>query len=151
MATQQLHPSIASSGPRREFCSGCEGLSSCNSLSYRTSLRSNTVNLPSEVYWAFLASVEPMRAVGLKTRRFCQLSVGLETMDLEIADLIGGGGWTRTNDLRIMRPVTPVASKEDKALNSAESGKVRQNPQPPRNQNPGLPACNKSSIDEDNQ
>jgi hypothetical protein len=22
----------------------------------------------------------------------------------EIADLIGGGGWTRTNDLRIMRP-----------------------------------------------
>jgi hypothetical protein len=22
----------------------------------------------------------------------------------EVADLIGGGGWTRTNDLRIMRP-----------------------------------------------
>ena len=23
---------------------------------------------------------------------------------LEVVDLIGGGGWTRTNDLRIMRP-----------------------------------------------
>ena len=23
---------------------------------------------------------------------------------LEVGDLIGGGGWTRTNDLRIMRP-----------------------------------------------
>jgi len=49
-----------------------------------------------------------------------------------------------------MRPVTPIASKEDKALNSAESGEIRQNPQPPRNQNPALPACNKS-IDEDSQ
>jgi hypothetical protein len=27
---------------------------------------------------------------------------GKETAD--VADLIGGGGWTRTNDLRIMRP-----------------------------------------------
>jgi hypothetical protein len=32
----------------------------------------------------------------------------METSEVEIpseaADLIGGGGWTRTNDLRIMRP-----------------------------------------------
>jgi len=52
---------------------------------------------------------------------------------------------------RLVRPVTPVAGKEDKALNSAESGKTRQNPQPPRNQNPALPAGNKSIIDEDSQ
>jgi len=46
----------------------------------------------------------------------------------------GGGGWTRTNDLRIMRSVTPVAGQEDKTLSSAESGKVLQSPQPSRNQ-----------------
>ncbi len=45
----------------------------------------------------------------------------------------GGGGWTRTNDLRIMSPLTPIAGKEDKALSSAESGKVLQDPQRPRN------------------
>jgi hypothetical protein len=32
-----------------------------------------------------------------------------------------------------MRPVTPIAGKEDKALSSAESGKLLQNPQPSRN------------------
>ena len=29
---------------------------------------------------------------------------GEEREIAELADLIGGGGWTRTNDLRIMRP-----------------------------------------------
>jgi hypothetical protein len=52
---------------------------------------------------------------------------------VQAADLIGGGAWTRTTDLRIMRPEAPTASKEDKELSSAESGKVLQNPQPPRN------------------
>jgi len=52
----------------------------------------------------------------------------------QAAEEFGGGGWTRTNDLRIMRSATPVASQEDKALGSAESGKVVQNPQPRRNQ-----------------
>jgi hypothetical protein len=33
-----------------------------------------------------------------------------------------------------MSPDPPLADKEDKALNSAESGKVLQNPQLPRNQ-----------------
>jgi hypothetical protein len=28
----------------------------------------------------------------------------------EVIDLIGGGGWTRTNDLRIMRALRPGAS-----------------------------------------
>jgi hypothetical protein len=45
----------------------------------------------------------------------------------------GGGAWTRTTDLRIMSSEPPVADKEDKGLSSAESGKVPQNPQPPRN------------------
>jgi hypothetical protein len=34
-----------------------------------------------------------------------------------------------------MRPSPNKAGKEDKALSHAEHGKVRQNPQPPRNQN----------------
>jgi len=51
----------------------------------------------------------------------------------ELIDLIGGGGRTRTYDLRIMSPETPVADKEDKGLSSAESCKVLQNPQPTRN------------------
>jgi hypothetical protein len=62
----------------------------------------------------------------------------------EVADLIGGGGWTRTNDLRIMSPEAPIADKEDKALSSAESGKVLQNRQPPRNQNQALPPLRKN-------
>jgi hypothetical protein len=51
----------------------------------------------------------------------------------EVTDLIGGGAWTRTTDLRIMSPETPIGDKEDKRLNSEGSGKVLQNPQPPRN------------------
>jgi hypothetical protein len=35
-----------------------------------------------------------------------------------------------------MRPSPDEAGKEDKAHNSANPGKVRQNPQPPRNQFP---------------
>jgi hypothetical protein len=34
-----------------------------------------------------------------------------------------------------MSPIGPADSKEDQQLGSAEHGKVRQNPQPPRNQN----------------
>ena len=37
-------------------------------------------------------------------------------------------------DMLIQSPVTSVAGKEDKGLNSADSGKVVQNPQPTRNQ-----------------
>jgi hypothetical protein len=36
-----------------------------------------------------------------------------------------------------MSSATPAAGKEDKALSSAESGKVLQNPQPPRNKEHG--------------
>jgi hypothetical protein len=32
-----------------------------------------------------------------------QPEIGLERELAEVADLIGGGGWTRTNDLRIVR------------------------------------------------
>jgi hypothetical protein len=46
---------------------------------------------------------------------------------------IGGGGWTRTNDLGIMSPSGEIEGKEDKALSQAESSKVRQNPQHGRN------------------
>jgi hypothetical protein len=52
---------------------------------------------------------------------------------LQVVEGIGGGGGTRTYDVRIMSPETLVASKEDKGLNSADSGKVQQNRQPRRN------------------
>jgi hypothetical protein len=48
----------------------------------------------------------------------------------------GGGGRTRTYDVRIMSSATPVADKEDKGLSPADSGKVVQNPHLPRNKNP---------------
>ena len=48
----------------------------------------------------------------------------------------GRRGGTRTPDPRIRNSLTPPDSKEDQQLTSAESGKVRQNPQPPRNQTP---------------
>ena len=52
----------------------------------------------------------------------------------------GGGGRTRTYDLRIMSSEPPNADKEDKGFSSAESGKVLQNPQPPRNQEHVIPS-----------
>ena len=55
-------------------------------------------------------------------------------------DLVGGGGRTRTYDLRIMSCQPAAEGKEDKELSSAESGKVLQNPQPPRNQEHGFPS-----------
>jgi hypothetical protein len=48
---------------------------------------------------------------------------------------IGGGGRTRTYDLRIMSQSTESDSKQDQQVTSAESGKLLQNPQPPRNKN----------------
>jgi len=45
----------------------------------------------------------------------------------------GGGGRTRTYDLRIMSRQPGDENKENQQLNSAESGKPLQNPQPPRN------------------
>ena len=55
----------------------------------------------------------------------------------------GGGGRTRTYDLRVMSSEPPVADKQDKGLSSAEPGKVLQNPQPPRNQPPTVPSSDK--------
>jgi hypothetical protein len=45
----------------------------------------------------------------------------------------GGGGRTRTYDLRIMSHPTAIESKQLQPDSSANSGKVQQNPQPPRN------------------
>src|ERR1700687_3246187 len=61
-------------------------------------------------------------------RSYFQVTVDIygHLIPVEAAELMGGGGWTRTNELRIMRPVTPVAGKEDKRLSSADSGKVQQ-------------------------
>jgi len=50
---------------------------------------------------------------------------------------LGGGGWTRTNDLRIMRPTPPVGGEEDKPVSPADSSKILQNSQPPRNRKEG--------------
>jgi hypothetical protein len=46
----------------------------------------------------------------------------------DVVDLIGGGGWTRTSDLRIMRRPTGTEDKEDQQLSPEEHGKKRQYP-----------------------
>src|ERR1700719_1339764 len=56
-----------------------------------------------------------------------------EVIPSELADLVGGGRRTRTYDLRIMSRQTDTGSKGPQQDTSAESGKVLQNPQPPRN------------------
>jgi hypothetical protein len=45
-----------------------------------------------------------------------------------------------STDLWIMSSEPPNADKEDKGFSSAESGKVLQNPQPPRNQEHVIPS-----------
>jgi hypothetical protein len=52
---------------------------------------------------------------------------------VQAIEKVGGGAWTRTTDLRIMSRPSGTDSKELKQLNSADSGKLLQNPQPPRN------------------
>jgi len=54
---------------------------------------------------------------------------------LQTIEEIGGGGWTRTNDLRIMSSIPDSDSKQNQVLSSAESGQVGQNPQLRRNLN----------------
>jgi hypothetical protein len=53
----------------------------------------------------------------------------------QVLEESGGGEWTRTTDLRIMRPHEVSDNKENKASSSAKSGIVLQNPHPPRNKN----------------
>ena len=55
----------------------------------------------------------------------------------DVADLIGGGGWTRTNDLRIMSRPSEADNKGFQQPSQANSGKLLQNPHHPRtNENP---------------
>ena len=54
----------------------------------------------------------------------------------ELVDLIGGGGRTRTYDLRIMSRPTDSDSKQVQQVSSAKRGKVQPNPQTIRKQNP---------------
>jgi hypothetical protein len=51
----------------------------------------------------------------------------------QVLEEIGGGGRTRTYDLRIMSCPPVGDSKEFQQDSSASSGKDLQNPQPPRN------------------
>ena len=62
---------------------------------------------------------------------------GQEEIPPELVDLIGGGGRTRTYDLRIMSHPSDADSKANQQLSSEESGEVRQNPQPRRNPKAG--------------
>ena len=52
---------------------------------------------------------------------------------LQVVEGFGGGGRTRTYDLRIMSRQPADDSKGFQQDSSADSGKVPQNPQPPRN------------------
>jgi hypothetical protein len=56
---------------------------------------------------------------------------------VQVVDKIGGGGRTRTYDLRIMSRQAGAESKELQQDSSADAGKVLQNPQPPRNKKAG--------------
>src|ERR1700687_4338078 len=51
----------------------------------------------------------------------------------------GGPAWIRTKNQQIMSPSTGSENKDTTSLPSAESGKVLQNPQPPRNQEQQVP------------
>ena len=59
----------------------------------------------------------------------------IEHIPVEVANLIGGGGWTRTSDLRIMSQKDGSDSKHLQQLSSAKRSKVKQNPQTIRKQN----------------
>jgi hypothetical protein len=63
---------------------------------------------------------------------------GLRNFDY--AENLGGPGRTRTYNQQIMSQGTDSDNKENPALPSADSGKVRQNPQPPRNKIPNCDA-----------
>jgi hypothetical protein len=67
----------------------------------------------------------------------------------QVVETMGGGGRTRTYDLRIMSSEPPTAGKEDKELSSAESGKILQDPQPPRNNEQASDPTNPIKIDGD--
>ena len=54
---------------------------------------------------------------------------------LKTLEKFGGGGWTRTDDLRIMSSIPDSDSQQNQVVSSAESGKVGQNPQLRRNLN----------------
>ena len=72
------------------------------------------------------------------TRSLQWVAVGAVCPELpernQLKENLGGGEWTRTTDLRIMSPATPVADKEDKGLSSAESGRLRQKSATPAQQ-----------------
>src|SRR5437899_11326214 len=60
---------------------------------------------------------------------------------LAISGKIGGGGRTRTYDLRIMSSEPLATNKEDTGITSAEPCKVLQDPQPPRNHEQAVPVA----------
>src|SRR5260370_13433928 len=62
-----------------------------------------------------------------------QGEMGVPPDILQVLERTGGGGRTRTYDLRIMRPNAPSQHQSESASPSENSGKVLQNPQPPRN------------------
>ena len=67
----------------------------------------------------------------LSTDLVLMIEVVEETSEGNYKD--GERGRNRTYNLLIKSSATPVADKEDKGLSPADSGKVVQNPQPPRN------------------
>ena len=60
-------------------------------------------------------------------------------MEVQVVKSAGGGGRTRTYDLRIMSCPPDVDSKEFQRDGSADSGKVLQNPHLPRNKEQPVP------------
>jgi hypothetical protein len=81
-----------------------------------------------------LAKDIKMSSIPTTCEFYSQMSAG---WNARTARKIGGGGWTRTSDLRIMsRPPVPD-SKPPQQLSSAKRGKAKQNPQTIRKQKQG--------------
>src|SRR5579863_2461783 len=80
------------------------------------------------------AMLEIVSSTGQGRNAKCSQGAGYE------GKRIGGGGWTRTNDLRIMSCPPGTDSTQLQQDSSADSGKVLQNPHPPRNQSSAVPS-----------
>jgi hypothetical protein len=63
---------------------------------------------------------------------------------VQVVEKVGGSAWTRTTDLRIMSRLPGDDSKEFQQDSSVDSGKLLQNPQPPRNQEQAIPPANQA-------
>ena len=86
---------------------------------------------PAWSYSESFSSAGPVGSSPLPCRLYCRDSGRRKASPED-----GAPGETRTPDLRIRSSLISTENKENKPLSSADHGKIRQNPQPIRNQSP---------------